>query len=106
MNEKDMKELSVEELGEVAGGNIDPDTPVKTVAALKTILAANGPGEVGDMRDGEKLILATTIPAGKEFKVYIEYQMNGYIYSNSIINPDIPGYTFFYVKADDVRILN
>ena len=25
MNEKDMKELSVEELGEVAGGNIDPD---------------------------------------------------------------------------------
>ena len=106
MNEKDMNELSLEALEEVAGGNIDPDTPITTVVALKTIMAANGPGEVGDFSYGEQLTLAVTIPAGKEFKVYIEYQMNGYIYSNSNINPDIPGYTFLYVKADDVRILS
>ena len=77
------------------------------VIARKTITAANGPGEVGDISgfNHEAFEAVAVFPAGTEINVYIDYQNNGYVYSNSRINPFMgSAYQFFYVKLDDVTI--
>ena len=103
----EMNELSLDQLDKVSGGNIEEDAQVVTVIARKTITAANGPGEVGDISgfNHEAFEAVAVFPAGTEINVYIDYQMNGYIYSNSLINPFMgSAYQFFYVKLDDVTI--
>ena len=103
----EMNELSLDQLDKVSGGNIEEDAQVVTVIARKTITAANGPGEVGDLAQWthEPFEAVAVFPAGTEINVYIDYQMNGYIYSNSLINPFMgSAYQFFYVKLDDVTI--
>ena len=103
----EMKELSLDQLDKVSGGNIEEDAQVVTVIARKTITAANGPGEVGDISgfNHEAFEAVAVFPAGTEINVYIDYQNNGYVYSNSTINPFMgSAYQFFYVKLDDVTI--
>ena len=103
----EMNELRLDQLDKVSGGNIEEDAQVVTVIARKTITAANGPGEVGDISgfNHEAFEAVAVFPAGTEINVYIDYQNNGYVYSNSRINPFMgSAYQFFYVKLDDVTI--
>ena len=97
-------ELSLDDLDKIAGGDIEEDATVVTVVALKTINAANGPGEVGEMGHYGPIQCVAVFPAGSEIKVYIDYQMNGYVYSNTDINPLGGGYKYFYVNLNDVQI--
>ena len=57
-------ELSLDELEKVAGGNIEEDAAVVTVVALKTINAADGPGEVGQNLGSKILSSVAVLPAG------------------------------------------
>ena len=102
-NEK--HELTLEQLEQIAGGNIEEDATVVTVTALKDINAADGPGEVGQALYYGPLKSVAFFPAGSQIKVYIDYQMNGYVYSNTDIQPlGCAGYQFFYVKLTDVSV--
>ena len=99
------KALSLDELEGVAGGNLPLESEPIYVMALRTINAANGPGEVGDVLYGETLELVAQISAGTIFRVYSHTEENGYIYTNSNIGITTGSYRHFWVKLSDIQIL-
>ena len=103
---KENKELTLEMLEQISGGQFELDDPrVVTVKALRTINAAKGPCEVGDLLDGEVRKLVVTIPAGTEFKVFTGIPYYGYVFSNFDMNPHLgSGPDYFYVKLSDVSM--
>ena len=102
---KEFKELNLEQLDAVAGGNLPDDARVATLTALQTITASNGPGEVGEIGYHGPYVFVTVFPAGAQIKVFIDYQINGYVYTNSKIQPlGGEGFQFCYVNLADVSV--
>lgn len=103
--EKKMEELDLEQLDDVAGGNLPPDAAAVPVTALREIDATDGPGAPGEIFVGvgrtHKVVMH--ISAGTQFYVYSNTEQNGYIYSNSNITPmPCSGYGYFWVSLADI----